>query len=71
MDNSIISYKRRQSNNIVITFVLIIAIYSFNSQASNTARKIKFSIIDLFSKCDQIRRKMQIWSHLLKKEILN
>ena len=71
MDNSIISYKRRQSNNIVITFVLIIAIYSFNSQASNTARKIKFSIIDLFSKCDQIRRKMQIWSHLLKKEIVN
>ena len=28
---------------------------------------MKFSIKDFFSKCDQIRRKLQIWSHLLKK----
>ena len=28
---------------------------------------MKFSINDFFSKCDQIRRKLQIWSHLLKK----
>ena len=27
----------------------------------------KFSIKDFFCKCDQIRRKLQIWSHLLKK----
>ena len=33
----------------------------------DTAQKMKFSIKDLFSKCDQIRRKLQIWSHLLKK----
>ena len=26
-----------------------------------------FSISDLFSKCDQIRMKLRIWSHLLKK----
>ena len=32
-----------------------------------TAQKMKFSIKDFFSKCDQIRRKLQIWSHLLKK----
>ena len=31
-----------------------------------TAQKIKFSIIDFFSKCDQI----QIWSHLLKKSLM-
>ena len=31
---------------------------------------MKFSIKDLFSKCDQICRKMQIWSHLLKKSIM-
>ena len=31
-----------------------------------TARKVKFSIKDLLSKCDQIRRKLRIWSHLLK-----
>ena len=31
------------------------------------AQKMKFSIEDLFSKCDQIRKKLRIWSHLLKK----
>ena len=34
-----------------------------------TAEKMKFSIKDFFSKCDQIRRK-QIWSHLLKKYLM-
>ena len=33
----------------------------------STTRKIKFSIKDFFSKCDQIRRKLRTWSHLLKK----
>ena len=28
---------------------------------------MKFSIQDFFSKCDQIRKKLRIWSHLLKK----
>ena len=40
------------------------------SESSNTAQKIKFSFTDLFSKCDQIRRKLQIWSHLLKKYVM-
>ena len=31
-----------------------------------TAQKMKFSIKDFFSKCDQIRKKLRIWSHLLK-----
>ena len=31
---------------------------------------MKFSIKDFFSKCDQIRRKLQIWSHLLKKFLM-
>ena len=35
-----------------------------------TARKIKFSIKDFFSKYDQIRRKMRIWSNLLKKSLM-
>ena len=34
----------------------------------NTAQN-KFSIKDFFSKWDQIYRKLQIWSHLLKKSI--
>ena len=35
-----------------------------------TAQKMKFSITDFFSKCDQIRRKMRIWPHLLKKSLM-
>ena len=38
----------------------------------NTAQKMKFSIKDFFSKCDQIRRKLQkllIWLHLLDKSL--
>ena len=32
--------------------------------------KKKFSIKGFFSKCDQIRRKLWIWSHLLKKSLM-
>ena len=32
-----------------------------------TAQKAEFSIKDFFSKCDQIRSFLRIWSHLLKK----
>ena len=36
-----------------------------------TAQKMKFSIKDLFSnKCDQIRSFLWIWSHLLKKSLM-
>ena len=31
---------------------------------------MKFSIKDLFSKCDQIRIFLRIWSHLLKKYLM-
>ena len=37
---------------------------------SDTAQKMKFSIKDFFSKCDQIRKKLRIWSHLLKKSLM-
>ena len=30
----------------------------------------KVSIKDFFSKCDQIRKKLRIWSHLLKKSLM-
>ena len=39
----------------------------FNSFA---AQKMKSSIKVFFSKCDQIRRKLRIWSHLLKKSLI-
>ena len=36
-----------------------------------TAQKMKFFIFkDFFSKCDKIRRKLRIWSHLLKKSLM-
>ena len=35
-----------------------------------TTQKMKFSIKDFFSKCDQIRRKLRIWSHLLTKSLM-
>ena len=33
-------------------------------------KKIKFSIKDFLSKCDEICRKLRIWSHLLKKSLM-
>ena len=36
---------------------------------SNTAQIKTFSIMDIFSKCDQIRSFLPIWSHLLKKSL--
>ena len=31
---------------------------------------MKFSIKEFFNKCDQIRRKQRIWSHLMKKSLM-
>ena len=36
----------------------------------NTAQKTKFSIKDFFSKFDQIRSILRIWSHLLMKSLM-
>ena len=35
-----------------------------------TAQKMKFSIKDIFSKCDHIRSFLRICSHLLKKSLM-
>ena len=37
---------------------------------TSSAQKMKFSITEIFSKCDQIRRKLRIWSHLLNKSVM-
>ena len=42
----------------------------FGKTKAVTAQKMKFSIKGFFSKYDQIRRKLQIWSHLLKKSLM-
>ena len=35
-----------------------------------TAQKMMFSIKDFFSKYEEIYRKLRIWSHLLKKSLM-
>ena len=35
-----------------------------------TAQKMKFSITDFFSKCDQMHSFLGIWSHLVKKSVM-
>ena len=39
-------------------------------EISLTVQKMRFSIKDFFSKCDQIRRKLGNWPHLLKKSLM-
>ena len=40
------------------------------TKRENTTQKMKFSIQDFFSKCDQIFSFLWIWSHLLKKSLM-
>ena len=44
--------------------------YRISILAHITAQKMKFSIKDFFSKRDQSRRKLRIWSHFLKKLLI-
>ena len=59
--------KFRYTTNI--TFLVMIKVDK-NASKLCTAQKMKFSIKDFLSKCDQIRRKLRIWSHLLKKSLI-
>ena len=47
-------------NTPVLLFMVVI------SKWDHIAQKMKFSVKDFFSKCDQIRSILRIWSHLLK-----
>ena len=47
-----------------------VSYYQFLFQLCLTAQKMMFSIKDFFSKCDQVRRKLCVWSHLLKKSLM-
>ena len=53
---------------------LIMNIYNFLDSYSRvnacTPQKMKISIKHFFSKCDQIRRNLRIWPHLLKKSFM-
>ena len=44
--------------------------FQLPSNSLSMHKKMKSSIKDFFSKCDQILRKLWIWSHLLKKSLM-
>ena len=56
--------------SILSNFSKIFEKLIYNQVNSYTAQDMKFSIKDFFSKYGQIRRELQIWSHLLKKSLM-
>ena len=61
------------SNISIINDQQVLVVHEFNWKENiviTTAQKMKFSIKDFFSKCDQNRRKLRIWSHLWKKSLM-
>ena len=59
------SYCRLQRFNDKLEKVMFCRLNAFT-----THKKMMFSIKDFFSECDQVRRKLRIWSHLLKKFLM-
>ena len=63
--------KMMERNWEAVAFLKADAILTHSSCYNlNNVEKIKFSIKDFFIECDQFRRKLQIWSHLLKKPLM-
>ena len=52
-------------------FILLVRdLFFIEIQRWHIAQKMKFSIKDFFSKCEQIQSKLRIWSHLQKKSLM-
>ena len=49
---------------------MVCEMYAVQTYKADIALKVKFSIKDVFSKYDEIRRKLRIWSHLVKKSLM-
>ena len=69
------TYEVLIQENIILTIKALIAYFSwpllrFVYYGTETAQKMKFSIKDFCSKCEQIRSFLCIWSHLLKKSLM-
>ena len=52
------------------TIVSISLYFRMDIGKDHCTKKLKFSIKDFFSKCDQIRSFLRIWLHLLKKFLM-
>ena len=55
---------------VTIAFSTLNKVNKLMDEFTITPQKMKFSIKDFFSKCNQIRRKLRIWSLLLKKSLM-
>ena len=58
--------------NYIVFFSKTYLIQKLNKPKKSTSfqQKMRFSIKDIFSKCDQIRSFLRIWSHVLKKFLM-
>ena len=63
------TYKSRLTHSRPMAQLNFVELY-WCTDVSPTAQEMKFPIKDFFSKCDQIRSFLQIWSHLLKKSLM-
>ena len=59
-----------EKRNTHVSSVFLITLWHYLGRCSGTAQKMKLSIKDFFSKCDKIRSKLRIWSHFLKKSLM-
>ena len=61
-------------NNLIKNFQKLVhklfPIFYIDYEVRATEQKMKFSMKDFFSKCDQIGWKLRIWAHLLKKSLM-
>ena len=65
--DNLICLKRWQINYIAWKDFILEVFCRKASDLYNPLQKMKFSIKYFFSKCDQIHKKLRIWSQLLKK----
>ena len=63
-----------EHNNLIKNFQKLVhklfSKFYIGYEVRATAQKMMFTIKDFFSKCDQIRRKLRIWAHLLKTPLM-
>ena len=50
--------------------IVFFDLFAYYFYCSRTTQKIKFFIKNFFSKCEQIRRNLRIWSYLLRKSLM-
>ena len=66
-NEQLVTRKKRSKNRKKLTDT---DTQNLSKLSTYTAQKMKFSIEDFFSKYNQICRKLRIWSHLLKKYLM-